>query len=1067
MRLRFFILAATYSCLWAQAQDSHSSAFFVPNEGQWEAPASFKSDLAGGALFLEKNTLTYHFIDQESVGHAHDAHEPLTHKKGHAFQWRFKKAKRAKLTASKQLKGTVNFFKGQQSYSGLGRFQQIHYQGVYPQIDYRLYAYGSGLKYDWIVAPGGNPRDIQLELIGAEASLKDGRLHIRTTVNEVIEEAPYAYQWVQGEKVTVPCQFVWKRGQLSFAFPEGYNKNLELVIDPVLIFSSYSGSTANNFGYTATYDDYGFLYAGGTAFDLGYPTTLGAYETSYSGGVSGPDIVLTKYDTSGTFMVYSTYLGGSGDEVPHSLIVYNDELYMMGTSGSNDFPTTIGCWDASFNSGVPILVNGVGLNFDQGCDIVVSRLSTDGTQLLASTYLGGSGNDGFNTAAELRYNYADQMRGEIDFDTEGNCYIASTTQSNDFPIVNSLIQPAINGEQDGVVVKIDINLSTIEWSTYWGGTNNDAIYSLAFNAANDIYVCGGSRSVNLETTPNAYAPTYLGGTVDAFISQMAGDGSTLINSSYFGSDAYDQAYFIELDKTDSVYIYGQTNAPDSTLIENALFSQPNSGQFIAKFSPDLSTKKFSTVFGSGSGGIDISPTAFLVDVCNQIYCSGWGGATNSPDLGGPGGFTTGLFTTPGAFQSTTDGSDLYLLIMEDNANALSYATFFGGNQATEHVDGGTSRFDKKGVVYQSVCAGCGGFSDFPTTDGAVSSTNNASCNNAVFKFDPDLPLTIAQFNAPDLSCEQTLLFENLSLGDNNTYSWNFGDGNTSNDFSPTHTFLAEGSYDVSLVSSDPTSCNLSDTITKTVRIRANQYETLDSLKLCLGDSVLLDPPFEIGITYNWSPTTYLSDPNIINPFATPEDTILYTLVGNIENCADTFLQHIAVREVGLSYQAEVFMCGLPVLLSAVADSGVSFVWSEGANFDKPQGDSIWAGAPGTYYVMASQYGCEKTGSLEVRLNPSCCSEDKIIIPNAFSPNGDQLNDSYLIQDPLNLVAEFELHIYNRWGQEVFLGKDKKMAWDGSFKGESLAGDVFDYYLDIGCIGGQEHYFRKGNITLIR
>lgn len=1061
MRLLFLILGL-FSCLWVQAQ-----VYFVPNEGQWETAVTFKTDLPGGALFLEKEGLSYHFIDQEALAHAHDGHQHLEQQKGHAFQWRFKKAKPVQARAAKPLEGSINIFKGQEAHTGLERFQELNYPSVYPKIDYRLYAYGAGLKYDWIVRPGGNPKDIQLELKGAEASLKEGRLHIRTSVNEVIEEAPYAYQWIDGEQVPVPCQFVWKRNQLSFVFPEGYNKEVELVIDPVLIFSTYSGSTANNFGYTATYDDYGFLYAGGTAFDIGYPTTLGAYETAYSGGVSGPDIVLTKYDTSGTFMVYSTYLGGSGDEVPHSLIVYNDELYMMGTSGSDDFPTTNNCWDPSFNAGDPVLVNGVGLNFDMGCDIVVSRLSTDGTQLLASTYLGGAGNDGFNMADQLRYNYADQMRGEIDFDSEGNCYIASTTQSNDFPIVNSLIQPAINGVQDGIVVKMDNNLSAIEWSTYWGGTNDDAIYSLAFNSNNDIYVCGGSRSVNLETTPNAYAPTYLGGTVDAFISQMAADGSTLLNSTYFGSDAYDQAYFIELDRNDSVYVYGQTNAADSTLIENAVFSQPNSGQFVAKFSPDLSTKKFSTVFGSGSGEVDISPTAFLVDVCNQIYCSGWGGTTNGPDHGGPGGFTTNLLTTPGAFQSTTDGSDLYLLIMEDNANALSYATFFGGDQAAEHVDGGTSRFDKKGVVYQSVCAGCGGFSDFPTTDGAVSSTNNASCNNAVFKFDPDLPLTIAHFNAPDLSCEYTIDFENLSLGDNNTYSWDFGDGNSSNAFSPSHTYLAEGTYEVSLVSSDPTSCNLADTVTQTVRIRANQHEILDSLYLCLGDSVLLEAPYADDMTYNWSPSTYLSDPTLINPFATPEDTILYTLIGTIENCADTFLQYIAVRDVNLNYQSEAFMCGLPVLLSAEPDSGVSLQWSAGANFEHAQADSIWATAPGTYYVMGSQYGCEKIGSLEVRLSPSCCSEDKISIPNAFSPNGDLVNDTYLVQDALNLIVEFELHIYNRWGQEVFFASDKKKGWDGSFKGVPLSNDVFDYYLKIGCIGGEEHYFHKGNITLIR
>ena len=153
----------------------------------------------------------------------------------------------------------------------------------------------------------------------------------------------------------------------------------------------------------------------------------------------------------------------------------------------------------------------------------------------------------------------------------------------------------------------------------------------------------------------------------------------------------------------------------------------------------------STVFGSGSQSPDISPTAFLVDVCNRIYISGWGGLTNSVPYGG-GGNTSGLIITNDAIQSSTDSSDFYILIMEEDASSLTFATFYGGNISAEHVDGGTSRFDKKGVVYQSVCAGCQGNSDFPTTPNAYSVTNNSfGCNNAVFKFNPDLPLTISDF----------------------------------------------------------------------------------------------------------------------------------------------------------------------------------------------------------------------------------------------------------------------------------------------------------------------------------
>ena len=223
--------------------------------------------------------------------------------------------------------------------------------------------------------------------------------------------------------------------------------------------------------------------------------------------------------------------------------------------------------------------------------------------------------------------------------------------------------------------------------------------------------------------------------------------------------------------------------------------------------------------GANTGKPNISPTAFLVDVCNKIYISGWGSSIGI----GNAGTTFNLPITPNAFQSNTDGNDFYLMVLDGNMSNLIYATYFGGNQATEHVDGGTSRFDKKGIVYQCVCAGCGGYSDFPTTVGVVSSTNNAAsgsqCNSAVFKFNFDFPTTISNFSAPWVGCDTTISFQNLSIGaGNTTYQWFFGDGNSSAQDNPTHSYNQNGIYDVTLITNDPTSCNLSDTIIKQIYI---------------------------------------------------------------------------------------------------------------------------------------------------------------------------------------------------------------------------------------------------------
>jgi hypothetical protein len=307
------------------------------------------------------------------------------------------------------------------------------------------------------------------------------------------------------------------------------------------------------------------------------------------------------------------------------------------------------------------------------------------------------------------------------------------------------------------------------WASFLGGNGVDAAYSVVLDQNENLYVAGGTQSTDFPTTSGVLHPTPIGD-IDAFVTHISSDGQTILQSSYYGSANYDQAYFVELNRYDDVYLFGQTLASDSTLVHNAQYSTPGSGQFISVLSSSLDNVIRSTVFGTGNG-VNISPTAFLVDVCNKIYISGWGGATNQPSLG-HGGWTTGMDVTPNAFQSTTDGSDFYLAVFEDDLSDIHYGTFIGGQQSHEHVDGGTSRFSRQGKIYEAVCAGCyygagspPGYSDFPTSANAWSNTNNYHCNLAVFKFDFMLPITVADFQAPLHVClPYSIDFVNLSTG---------------------------------------------------------------------------------------------------------------------------------------------------------------------------------------------------------------------------------------------------------------------------------------------------------------
>jgi gliding motility-associated-like protein len=994
----------------ASAQHTHHSGpiKFTENKKQWQDNILYQAELGGGAVFLEKNCFTFLFEDVDQVkkllsykfdtNRTKDQKPPENLIKYHAYKVEYLNSSEEVTTKAKNPSPEYyNYYLGNDASrwaSKVNKFSSVTYTGLYKGIDMHVYESQIHLKTDYTIHSGADPGIIKMKYSGIDKiQIRKNNLVLETSINKVTELKPYAYQLIDGDTVVVSCEFVLEKNVLSFALPDSYNKNYDLVIDPVLIFSTYSGSTADNWGYTATYDYDGFVYAAGNVFGLGYPTTLGAFQTAYNGG--NCDIAITKYDTTGSFLIYSTYLGGAGPEVPHSIFVNsNNELFVFGTTGSSNFPVTAGAYDNTFHGGTSYTLTYV-LNYTNGSDMYVSRFKADGTALLASTYVGGYGNDGLNAVAPLRHNYADDVRGEILLDANNNCYVVSSTQSLNFPVSAGAFQTSYGGgAQDGCIIKLDNNLQNMIWSSYLGGSGSDAIYAISVDTLSNIYLCGGTTSTDFPVTAGSLHTSFMGGSCDGFITKVNTNGNSILKSTYYGSPAYDQTYLMELDKRNYVHVLGQTEAPGNTFIYNALWNMPNSGQFVSKINPDLNSLIWSTAFGTGSGIPNISPTAFLVDLCNNIYLSGWGGAVN-----GWGG-TNGMPITPNAFQSTTDNSDYYFLVIKDDASALVYGTFFGGS-SHEHVDGGTSRFDKFGKIYQSVCAGCGGSDDFPTTPGAWSNTNNSSnCNNGVIKFDFNLPITVADFDVPPVGCAPyNAYFHNTSYttsGSGVTNFWTFGDGGNSSQVSPHHTYPQSGIYNVTLIVKDTGTCNGADTITKSIVVLMGENDTLPTKYICLGDftQIGLLPLPDTSITYNWIPTINLSSSDIPNPIANPATTTDYHLLMSNGICTDTIIQRVEVRILTVDAGNDTLICSGNITLHAHATVGANtFIWSSSPSFadtlNFPLSNSsvnINAITSGTYYVYASNQYCSKTDSVKVNVslvsinagnNKTICAGDTI------------------------------------------------------------------------------------------
>lgn len=880
---------------------------FTQNQNQWDKNVQFRADLPDGFLFLKNNALQYSFYQGEVLAELHHKHpqeedetdehkheEHLVEIPCHSFEVEFLNANpQSNAIGKKEIQTKRNYFLGnnpQKWASNVSSFQEIFYPNLYEGIDLKLYQTQSNFKYEFHLKPHINPEIIQLHYKETDSLFLDkaGNLHIKTSINEIIEKKPVSYQMQNGKQIIVETKFHLENHTISFKFPKGYDPSQALLIDPDLIFSTYSGAMSDNWGFTATYDSLGNVYSGGIVFGANFPTTLGAFQTAYNGTVI--DIGILQFNPTGTILNYATFLGGIEAEFPHSLVVNSSqELYILGTTGSSDFPTTTTAFDTTFNGGTAGTFTSA-IPFDNGLDIFVAKLNSTGSSLLASTFLGGSANDGINESSLVGIkNYGDEFRSEIFADQNSNIYIASTTQSSDFPTQNPA-QANLASDQDAIITCLNSNLTALNWSTYLGGNGFDGGFSLRKSYNQKIYVCGGTTSSNLSTNTEVIEPNHLGYD-DGFVARFS-DLGVLERLTYIGTDSLDQSFFVDTDSLNNVYVFGQTLGIYN-ITPNTVFHVDSAKQFIHKITPNLDQTLMSTTIGSDRDVPDIVPTAFLVDECDKIYLAGWGGSINNIGLIN-GSSTNDLPITPDAFQSTTDGNDFYIAILSENAEEFLYGTFFGSQVAglQDHVDGGTSRFDKKGIIYHSVCASCGGNSTgFPTTPGVWSSTNNSTnCNNAVFKFDVNIleadfkildPITN---DSIDKGCVPTHIKLQYEGRGEVKIIWDIAGLTTVLDEKTVfYTFNTTGTYPITLTVED--CAGRQRVITKTIEIFDTDVEAGTDLFICFGESIQLNAISSNGETFTWTPVDGLSDTNILNPIANPTETTTYFIdVESAEDC---------------------------------------------------------------------------------------------------------------------------------------------------------------------------------------
>jgi len=599
-----------------------------------------------------------------------------------------------KITGTDELAGTSNYFIGNDPTkwrTNVPTYAKVKYEGIYSGIDLVYYGNQRQLEYDFIVAPGADPRRIAFDVSGAKRIRRDahGDLVLKLGEGEIRWHKPVVYQEKEGERRLIGARYaITHTGRVGFELAK-YDASRPLYIDP-MIYSTYLGGSSSDEGFAIAVDGAGNAYITGYASSKDFPITPGAFQTvCESGCVSA---FMAKINPGGSALVYSTYLGGSANDWGDAIAVDSaGNAYVTGITYSTDFPITPGAFQKICNGGSYCSPTG---------DAFVSKLNPSGSTLVYSTYLGGSAYDwGYGIAV----------------DNAGNAYVTGQTSSADFPTKNPL-QQHWAGDYDAFVTKFNPDGSALVYSTYLGGGGYDGGYGIALDNAGNAYVTGATGSTNFPTTPGAIQ-TSSHGYLDVFVSKINAAGSALDYSTYLGGSKYDSGHGIAVDSAGNAYVTGNTNSPNFPVMNPF---QPNWGggdndAFVFKLNPSGSALVYSTYLG---GGFTDFGYGIAVDSAGNAYVTGYTSSANFP-------------ITPGAFGKKYLGgrSDGFVSKFNPTGSALASSNFLGGS--SEDRSYGIA-VDSSGDAY---LAGTTFSKNFPTKN-PLQSANAGGGNAFVTKIDP-------------------------------------------------------------------------------------------------------------------------------------------------------------------------------------------------------------------------------------------------------------------------------------------------------------------------------------------
>jgi len=622
--------------------------------------------------------------------------------------------------------GRTNYFIGNdpsQWRANVPNYARVQYRQVYKDIDLTYYGNGRRLEYDFNVIPGGDPKAIKLAFAGVQNAEIDqtGDLVLHTNSGEDVRlQKPFAYQNLERGRREIDVSYIALDTSAEFRKPQSairkrrigfrvgeYDQSQPLIIDPVILYSTYLGGSGDDEGSTIAVDSAGNAYVIGFTDSLNFPTV-----NPKQGASGGPpqDVFVAKLNPAGNALVYSTYLGGDGQDHGSAIAVdAAGAAYISGYSGSTNFP----------------VVNALQANNKGPFNVFVAKLNPTGSQLVYSTYLGGT---------------AGEFASAIAVDGSGNAFVAGVTTSPDFPTANAF-QSAFGGNlADAFVSKLNPSGSQLVYSTYFGGTGNDGVTGVGLDSNGNAFITGVTFSTNFPIAGAAQA-SFGGGDFDAYAAKIS-SGGQLVYSTYLGGSDDDRGYRIAVDASGNAYVAGQTasaNFPKVSALQTTFGGGTDA--FVTKLNPGGAIAYSTYLGGTGIDGA----TGIAVDNGGSVYVTG---LSNSGD-----------FPAVAALQAVNNGdSDAFVARLNAAGSALTYSTYLGGSGLDAAL---AIAIDAAGSAY---VFGQTNSSDFPTVNFPANVKGGGAFDSFITKLsDPALATSSVQFSASGFAATEGCAAANVTV----------------------------------------------------------------------------------------------------------------------------------------------------------------------------------------------------------------------------------------------------------------------------------------------------------------